>query len=342
MAAEIPTKVRVFQNAEAKSNKDNVFYRLSNRITKFSTRTYVVGKWLHKKLDRFSELYHRYGEVISKTAIKRARYRLILENNVEIHTVHSVDDTIRIISEIKKRDEHSIVVFDGGDGTIKEGITSDVNYTDRYNAILPKVVAAINDMIGREKSAGDLEKAANDLFLRISGTGSELEQRIGSENGQHRQGEQDVQVSHAARLVVDLFESEKKEIPWESLKDMELDEKEKKFIALYGLLPVDFIKTSLKKPRLDYFKYLIVKGGTFNVTAGSLKQPKNKDIIRYAAECIDEKKEINVQYYNKENSEPEVRVSPSKGRVVILKPEESEIAKKVNITKPGTYAIKTK
>ena len=31
-----------------------------------------------------------------------------------------------------------------------------------------------------------------------------------------------------------------------------------------------------------------------------------------------------------------------KGRVVILKPEESEIAKKVNITKPGTYAIKTK
>jgi DNA-directed RNA polymerase subunit E" len=31
-----------------------------------------------------------------------------------------------------------------------------------------------------------------------------------------------------------------------------------------------------------------------------------------------------------------------KGRLIVLKPEESDIAKKVNITKPGSYAIKTK
>ena len=31
-----------------------------------------------------------------------------------------------------------------------------------------------------------------------------------------------------------------------------------------------------------------------------------------------------------------------KGRVVILKPEKSEIAKKLNIKEKGTYAIKTK
>lgn len=30
-----------------------------------------------------------------------------------------------------------------------------------------------------------------------------------------------------------------------------------------------------------------------------------------------------------------------KGRVIILKPEESEIAKKMNIKQKGTYAIKT-
>jgi DNA-directed RNA polymerase subunit E" len=31
-----------------------------------------------------------------------------------------------------------------------------------------------------------------------------------------------------------------------------------------------------------------------------------------------------------------------KGKIIILKPEESEIAKKLGITKAGTYAIKTK
>lgn len=31
-----------------------------------------------------------------------------------------------------------------------------------------------------------------------------------------------------------------------------------------------------------------------------------------------------------------------KGRVIVLNPSESEIAKKINITKEGTYAIKTK
>lgn len=31
-----------------------------------------------------------------------------------------------------------------------------------------------------------------------------------------------------------------------------------------------------------------------------------------------------------------------KGRIKVLKPEESEIAKKLSITKPGLYAIKTR
>jgi len=45
---------------------------------------------------------------------------------------------------------------------------------------------------------------------------------------------------------------------------------------------------------------------------------KRRAFNEISNELNDEKKEINVQYYNKENSEPEVRVSPSKGRVVIL------------------------
>lgn len=42
------------------------------------------------------------------------------------------------------------------------------------------------------------------------------------------------------------------------------------------------------------------------------------------------------------NCESSEGIEGWKGKAVIINPEQSEIAKKINITKPGTYAIKTR
>ncbi len=258
-------KVHILLNVEARSHKDNIIYQSGNWITSKSTSSVVVGSWLHKLLDYFSETYHRHGLVASIIEIKKAWYRSILDENVVVHEVHSIDQNNCIISKIKRDEADPIVIFAGGDGTLKEGATGDINYTDRYNTISAKVNEAMNRKTSQANASKSLEEIMSGFETEKTRTRPML--------------------SLAANTI-----AEEKKVGLEDLAEfLNLDHIEKGFIRVYSLTADDFFK----KPKLDYFKYSMIKGGTFNVIAGSLKLPDTKTTLRYLKHCIDCKEKFN-------------------------------------------------
>ena len=191
------------------------------------------------------------------------RYRRILGNRGAVHVTTDVRELRKHLAASIRDNPFDPKILHTGDGGVKEGLTTGINYVDKHNALEAKVAAAFEEIILKEEDA-EIEGS-----LRTFLAGVDLPDKKIQESS----------LSDVARVVL-----MQKKVTFSDIENsFTLSEEEKKFAAEHNVT-----LTNLLQGRVPYPIFGVTGEGTFNVLSNNFALERGTKYVKSLIEQIEQ------------------------------------------------------